>query len=147
MAEHKADQSFFTQQAGLHQETTAVSRSTVEAAPGDGEVASVASTTAEQTVPSAKKPKISGKTLLIAVPIGILLILFIAVQIKNSSSPALPLAPNTVPAISDPSSTVDRSPILQRLTTLKAELQQAEPTQQEFSFPPIDGTISLDDKN
>ncbi len=147
MAEHKADQSLFTQQAGLHQETAVVSQSTAAVTPGNSGVAGVAPTTAEKSMLLSKKPKISGKTLLIAVPIGILLILFIAVQIKNSSSPMLPLAPNTVPSISDPGSNVDRSPILQRLTTLKAELQQAEPTQQEFSFPPVDGTISLDDKN
>jgi uncharacterized protein HemX len=99
---------------------------------------------AVDTGPVRKKP-LNLKLLLISLPIGLVVILFIAVQIRNSQGEQLPLAATPTPAVVQ-NPQVDRSPIQQRLDRLRAELQIAAPTQQEFAFPPIDSTITIDSR-
>jgi hypothetical protein len=93
-----------------------------------------------------KKVAVNGKLVLIALPIVLVVLLFIAVQIKNMQGTALPTAPITNTNLVEPTTKVDRTPLQQRLDRLKTELQEAEPTRQEFSFPPVDGELSLESK-
>jgi hypothetical protein len=141
------DQSTFNAEAPLiHTPSTSGSSATSSAPVTQTQTPAVTAggdSTATQVTPPRKSLNL--KVILITVPIVLVLLLFVAVQIKNSQGEQLPTAPDVVPAGAQ-TPQVDRSPIQQRLDRLRAELQLAAPTQQEFAFPPVDSTISIDSR-
>ncbi len=137
------DQSQFHEQAPLLQ-TVQPSGAAAKPALGTAvETAAAAPTDsrAVEKIPFVKSKQF--KIVLAGIPLLLVFILFIAVQLRNRQ--AAPEAPIEAPSTIETGPAVDRSPFQVRLENVKAELEKAEPTSQEFAFPPVDPKLSLED--
>lgn len=138
-AQQQINQSEFVQDAPLHQPLPQESTQQQHSK----ERSSVAPESETPQKPAGQKKKIPTKAIILAVPLVLIVLLFVAVQIKNRQQPQTP-APALQPGLTEPAQKVDRNPLQQRIDALKTELQQAEPTKQELSFPPVAQDLSLE---